>query len=148
MDKVRLNEWVIEIDVEKTREQYQKTWDLCDCLYCLNFYEAMKQRSEIEYSFFNKLGINPSRSVHMSHFDPDSKDNKHFYIGCYHIVGKISEETPAKVIKTAQVINVSDDISVWFTKQLEFVPGNFERPVLQLDFQVHLPWVLEEVDEH
>lgn len=49
---IKINNWILEIDVEETKKQYLKKWDLCDCLYCLNFYEAMKSRSEIELQFF------------------------------------------------------------------------------------------------
>lgn len=58
---IKINNWILEIDVEETKKQYLKKWDLCDCLYCLNFYEAMKSRSEIELQLFYQLGINPSQ---------------------------------------------------------------------------------------
>ncbi|CCP27365.1 protein of unknown function [Tepidanaerobacter acetatoxydans Re1] len=31
-----------------------------------------------------------------------------------------------------------------FTDELDLVPENFPKPVLQLEFEVMLPWLLEE----
>ena len=140
---IKINDWILEIDVEETKKQYLKKWDLCDCLYCLNFYEAMKSRSEIELQFFNRLGINPSQCNHLSHFDPQ-ENGLHFYIGCYHIVGKVSHKTPLEIINSDDAIEISNNLHIGFSNDLEFVPGGFTRPVLQLDFEIEVPWVLAE----
>lgn len=118
-------------------------WALCDCLYCLNFYEAMKSRSEIELQFFNRLGINPSQCNHLSHFDPQ-ENGLYFYIGCYHMVGKVSNKTPLEIINSDGAIEISNNLHIGFSNDLEFVPGGFTRPVLQLDFEIEVPWVLVE----
>ncbi|MFQ6581614.1 hypothetical protein [Priestia megaterium] len=137
------NDWILEIDVEETKTQYLKKGDLCDCLYCLNFYEAMKSRSEIEFQFFNRLGINPSQCNHLSHFDPQ-ENGLHFYIGCYHMVGKESNKTPLNIMNSDGAIEISNNLHIGFSNDLEFVPGGFTRPVLQLDFEIEVPWVLVE----
>lgn len=134
---------ILEIDVEETKKQYSKKWDLCDCLYCLNFYEAMKSRSQIEIQFFYQLGINPSQCNHLSHFDPQ-ENGLHFYIGCYHLVGKVSYQTPLEIINSDDAIKISNNLHIGFSNDLEFVPRGFTRPVLQLDFEIEVPWVLAE----
>ncbi|MED3854183.1 hypothetical protein P4607_22685 [Priestia megaterium] len=140
---IKINDWILEIDVEETKKQDLKKWDLCDCLYCLNFYEAMKSRSEIELQFFNRLGINPSQCNHLSHFDPQ-ENGLYFYIGCYHMVGKVSNKTPLEIINSDGPIEISNNLHIGFSNDLEFVPGGFTRPVLQLDFEIEVPWVLVE----
>ncbi|MCF6795732.1 hypothetical protein [Priestia megaterium] len=140
---IKINDWILEIDVEETKKQYLKKWALCDCLYCLNFYEAMKSRSEIELQFFNRLGINPSQCNHLSHFDPQ-ENGLYFYIGCYHMVGKVSNKTPLEIINSDGAIEISNNLHIGFSNDLEFVPGGFTRPVLQLDFEIEVPWVLVE----
>lgn len=143
---IKINNWILEIDVEETKKQYLKKWDLCDCLYCLNFYEAMKSRSEIELQLFYQLGINPSQCNHLSHFDPQ-ENGLHFYIGCYHLVGKVSLQTPLEIINSDDAIQISNNLHICFSENSEFVPGGFARPVLQLNFEIEVPWVLaEELD--
>ncbi|MFZ7824288.1 MULTISPECIES: hypothetical protein [Priestia] len=140
---IKINNWILEIDVEETQKQYLKKWDLCDCLYCLNFYEAMKSRPKIELQFFYQLGINPSQCNHLSHFDPQ-ENGLHFYIGCYHLVGKVSHQTPLEIINSDDAIEISNNLHIGFSNDLEFVPGGFTRPVLQLNFEIEVPWVLAE----
>ncbi|MED4798133.1 hypothetical protein P9683_24890 [Priestia megaterium] len=140
---IKINDWILEIDVEETKKQYLKKWDWCDCLYCRNCYEDMKSRSEIEIQFFNRLGINPSQCNHLSHFDPQ-ENGLYFYIGCYHMVGKVSNKTPLEIINSDGPIEISNNLHIGFSKDLEFVPGGFTRPVLQLDFEIEVPWVIVE----
>ncbi|MFL0473353.1 hypothetical protein ABEP16_10070 [Priestia aryabhattai] len=139
----KINNLILEIDVEETKKQYLKDWNLCDCLYCLNFYEAMNSRSEIELQFFNQLGINLSQCNHLSHFDPQ-ENGLHFYIGCYHIVGNVSNKTPLEIINLDDAIEISNNLRMGFSNNLEFVPSGFTRSVLQLDFEIEVPWVLAE----
>ncbi|WDW10764.1 hypothetical protein [Priestia aryabhattai] len=138
---IKINNLILEIDVEETKKQYLKDWNLCDCLYCLNFYEAMKSRSEIELQFFNQLGINLSQCNHLSHFDPQ-ENGLHFYISCYHIVGNVSNKTPLEIINSDDAIKISNNLRMGFSNNLEFVPSGFTRSVLQLDFEIEVPWVL------
>lgn len=140
---IKINDWILEIDVEETKKQYLKKWDLCDCLYCLNYYEATKSLPEIELQCFKQLGINPSQCNHLSHFDPAEND-LHFYIGCYHIVGKISHQPPSKITNSDDRIGINNTLHVGFSNNLEFVPERFTKPVLQLNFEIEVPWVLLE----
>lgn len=128
---IKINEWILEIDVEETKKQYLKKWDLCDCLYCLNFYEAMKSRSEIELQFFNRLGINPSQCNHLSHFDPQ-ENGLHFYIGCYHMVGEVSNKTPLEIINSEGAIEINNNLHISFSNDLEFVPADLPDPYFNL----------------
>lgn len=94
-------------------------------------------------SAFYQLGINPSQCNHLSHFDPQ-ENGLHFYIGCYHLVGKVSLQTPLEIINSDDAIQISNNLHIGFSKNLEFVPGGFARPVLQLNFEIEVPWVLAE----
>ena len=103
----------------------------------------MKSCSEIELQFFYQLGINPSQCNHLSYFNPQ-KNRLHFYIGCYHLVGKVSHQTPLEIINSDDAIKISNNLHIGFSNDLEFVPGGFTRPVLQLNFEIEDPWVLAE----
>jgi hypothetical protein len=139
---IKINNWILEIDIEGTKKQYLNDWDLCGCLYCLNFYQAMESLSEVEFQIFNRLGVNPSKCNHVSHFEPE-ENGLHLYIGCYHIVGIISPECITEAIGTDEVIEISNTLKISFSNDLEFVPDGFTNPVLQLDFEIEVPWVIQ-----
>lgn len=134
---MKINNWILEVNTEETKKQYLKEWDLCDCLYCHNFYQATKSLAEAELQFFKQFGINPSKCNHISHFD-SQENGLHLYIGCYHIVGKVSAET----ITIDGAIKIGNSLTACFSNDLEFVPDGFTKPVLQIDFELELPWVL------
>ncbi|RAS88252.1 hypothetical protein A3863_14200 [Priestia endophytica] len=139
---IQINRYILEIDIEKTKNQYLNDWDLCGCLYCLNFYQVMESLPEVEFQFFNRLGVNPSKCNHVSHFEP-GENGLHLYIGCYHIVGIISPECITEAIGTDEVIEVSNTLKISFSNDLEFVLDRFTNPVLQLDFEIEVPWVIQ-----
>lgn len=143
--EVNIHDWIIEIDVEETKKQYLKKWDLCDCLDCLNFYKAVNTLPQDVLNLFTLLGVKPSITNHLSEFGPNTK-GLHHYMGCYHIVGSLlkSPENSLRSLNNDDVIVLSENVIVYFSKELDFVPGFFPKPVLQLDFEMHIPWVLEE----
>lgn len=145
MKELKIHNWILEVDVKNTYEQYKnKEWDLCDCTYCLNFFQAMKTTSSKLTDLFNSLGIIPSKCVHLSEFGP-TESGLYLYMGCYHIIGRIKEGKPVDT-SSWDDHNVAeiDNFSFVFSKDLIFVPGSMPSPVVQLDFSVEVPWVIEE----
>lgn len=84
---IKIAKWLIEVNVVKTREFYNKDLEVCDCLYCDNFVEACKNLKPSVIDVFRKLGINPAKPAHLSEF-PSEEDGKRIYIGQYHLVGR------------------------------------------------------------
>ena len=143
----QIGQWNVAIDIAKTSEQYKKRWDLCDCTYCMNFYEAIKTIPANAYKLFTQLGINPSVINHLSHFE-ENEEKLHHYIGCYPLVGSFSRlDKKSRQTEDEESFTVNKQLSIWFTNDLEFVPGFFPRPVIQLEFEIYLPWVLDEPAE-
>lgn len=142
--KVEVHNWIIDVDVDATKKQYNNNWILCQCLDCLNFYEVMKSSSNLELKFLNSLGITPSKCVHLSEFGPNEK-GLHLYSGCYHIVGRIIEGIPVNT-NSWNDINVSKigHFTFVLSNDLHFVPNGFASPTLQIDFDIEIPWVLKE----
>ncbi len=60
------------------------------------------------------------------------------------MVGKVSNKTPLNIMNSDGAIEISNNLHIGFSNDLEFVPGGFTRPVLQLDFEIEVPWVLVE----
>jgi len=144
LKQIRIANWLLEVDIDKTREFYNKGINVCSCLDCNNFVEACKHLDTSVANLFNELGINPAMPAHLSEF-PTEETMTRLYIGNYHLVGKVLEgelstlsnwnETNTTEIKNF-IFGFSDD--------LEFVPGDFPNPVLQLDFEADIPWVIDE----
>jgi len=60
------------------------------------------------------------------------------------MVGEVSNKTPLEIINSEGAIEINNNLHISFSNDLEFVPGGFTRPVLQLDFEMEVPWVLVE----
>lgn len=91
MKQIKIKEWVLEIDVERTRKFYQdyhQITDDCECLYCKNFVAAVEKLPVEVIEFFDRLGIDPSKEGEVSEYC-ENADGTHLY-GCfYHIVGRL-----------------------------------------------------------
>lgn len=139
--------WLLEVDVDKTKEFYSKDIAWCDCLYCENFMEASKHINPPIMEVFTALGINPSKPSHLSEFGT-IEDELRLYIGSYHIVGRLVEgehcrDSDWNDSNTASIEN----FTFGFKEELTFVHDELLRPVLQLDFEARIPWGLNEKPE-
>ncbi|GKU80957.1 hypothetical protein [Niallia sp. NCCP-28] len=146
LKQVKIGNWLLEVDREKTKEFYDKdVIDVCDCLYCNNFVEAIKHLDISVATFFRELGINPSMPAHSSDF-PATEDGKWQYIGQYHLVGRVLEGKLCTMCDWDETNNfqIIKDFDVCFSEELEFVTEDFPIPVLQMNFDAHIPWVLHE----
>ncbi|MHA6252528.1 hypothetical protein [Oceanobacillus sp. CAU 1775] len=144
LQQIKLANWLLEVDVEKTREFYDKGIDVCDCLDCKNYVEACKQLDASLTFLFNELGINPSMPAHLSQFPTEEQMTK-LYIGNYHLVGNLlaGEWSTSSDWNESNTIK-RENFTFGFSRELEFVPEDYPRPVLQLDFEAAIPWVLAE----
>ncbi len=57
LQQIRIANWLLEVDIDKTREFYNKGIEVCSCLYCNNFLEACKHLDTSVANLFSKLGI-------------------------------------------------------------------------------------------
>lgn len=144
LQPIKIANWLLEVDGDKTREFYNKGIEGCSCLYCNNFVEACKYLDASVVNVFNKLGIHPDMPTHLSDY-PAMEDGMRVYMGSYHLIGKVLEGKLCTMsdwndTNTIQIKN----FTVGFSKDLQFVPKDFPNPVLQLDFEAEIPWVLDE----
>lgn len=144
MKQIRLLNWLIEVDVGKTKEFYEKDLELCHCLYCENYMEAVKYVAPSIIEVFTTLGINPSKPSHLSEFG-ELEDGLRLYIGSYHLVGRLVEgefctDSEWNDTNTAGVNN----FTFGFKKEVSLVHNELQQPILQLDFEARIPWVLSE----
>ncbi|MBD8069584.1 hypothetical protein [Bacillus sp. PS06] len=146
MKQFQLLNWVVEVDVEKTREFYRNEMEQCDCLYCENYRIACKSIDSSINDVFTSLGIQPAMPSHLSEFG--DTEGLHLYIGHYHIVGHLIEGRYCTDSETDEMnVATIGNFTIWLEKELTFVHDELPRPVLQLAFEVGLPWVLSEKPE-
>ncbi|WHY69617.1 hypothetical protein [Neobacillus sp. SuZ13] len=144
LQQFRIEKWLIEADIDKTREFYSKDIPVCNCLYCKNYVEACKKLRLSVSIVFTKLGINPAKPAHLSEF-PAEEARTRLYLGHYHLVGRVLQgelctDTNFNEKNTIEI----DNFTVGFSDNLEFVPEGFPNHVLQLSFDASIPWVLKE----
>jgi hypothetical protein len=145
MRRIRLSNWIIDIDTEKTKEYYDRLTveEGCTCAYCRNYIKACEAFSKEVLDFYKMLRIDPRKEGEFMEFETDT--DKQLYMGFYHLVGKIVKRPSNKTEKwdDLNIIKV-DNVKFTFTDELDLVPEDFPKPVIQLEFEVMLPWLLEE----
>lgn len=147
LQQIRIGKWLLEADIDKTREFYNKDIVVCDCLYCINYVESCKYLKTTVSDIFNKLGINPTKPAHLSEF-PAEEVGTRIYIGEYHLVGKVLEGKLCTFSNFNEMNTFEkENFTAGFSEDLEFVPEGFPTPVLQLSYVANIPWVLSENPE-
>jgi hypothetical protein len=144
MKRIRLLNWSLEVDVGKTKEFYKEDIEICHCLYCENYMETIKYVDPLIIEVLMMLGINPSKPSHLSEFG-EMENGLRLYIGSYHIVGNLIEgkyctDSEWNETNTAKIGN----FTLGFKKELIFVHDELPLPVLQLDFETQIPWILNQ----
>ena len=153
--KIRFSEFLLDVDVERTRAFYERddvktSSESCPCYGCQNFDKAILQAPEGVIGFLRSLGIDPRKPAEV--FDvmgePEA-DGTIWYNGWYHICGTISE-SPAECIDHDyyKKYNHSPDPSFRFEvlpiAGRDLVHKEFPTPVIQLEINTHLPYLLNE----
>lgn len=148
------NQYIVDIDVDKTRIFYQTAENIrdgCDCSGCRNFEKALPHLQQEVNLVFDKMGIDikKPREVYVNCLNPDGTL---FYAGFYHICGKlISGSSPWKEIDEMSksldenaLFKINKDFKIAFQEQVDLLEENFPLPVIQLEFFANIPWVLNE----
>lgn len=134
---MRIGDWVIEADVEETRRQYEKDIDdMCECLLCENYREAMKTLPREKAQMLEDFGLQPSVCTDINEFGQEG--DLHLYVASYFIVGRIIEG------KKEWDPDRNWYISFEVPRDNHFIPEGFPKPVLRLDCVTLLPWIMEE----
>jgi len=144
---IKFNNWLLEVDLHKTKEFYRKEVELCNCIYCENYIKVCKQLGKPLMDVFATFGINPTKPSHLSEFGAE-EDGLRLYIGSYHFVGKLingvyCSDSNWNAGNTVKVEN----FTFGFSEELQFVHKELEHPVLQLDFEARIPWILNQGPE-
>ena len=145
-------EYKLDIDAARTRRFYETAEDfLCDCAGCRNFRKAVPMVPDAVHAFFRQFGVSIGNPAEMTAYV--SRDgNTTYYGGFYHICGTIlaGKDPWQEVGDGVHQLNAHcargphKDFSVFFTEMCALVEEDFPTPVIQMEVECHLPWVLEE----
>lgn len=146
-------EYKLDIDIDRTRRFYETTDDSlgCDCAGCRNFRKAYPLIPDAVQGFFRQLGVDIGKPAEMTAYN-SFDGNETNYDGFYHICGTIlAGKDPwlqvgerAYQLDEQYALKLTEDYSVFFTEKCALVDKDFPAPVIQLEIQSNIPWVLEE----
>lgn len=158
----QLNDCILDIDVERTRAFYERSdvqtaSEACSCVNCHNFDKAILKASAPVLNFLHSLGIDPRKPAEAYNVTGQlEKSGTIWYNGWYHVCGTVVESP-----ETVQVTVHNDGPNIkrycWEHSYspdpdypFEILPisdnallhKNFPTPVIQLEIDTHLPYVL------
>jgi hypothetical protein len=141
--------WLIEHDPDATRRCFAllPVGTGCGCNQCRNFEAAAGRTFPADFiALADALGVDPSKPADLCHW---CREPSGLYLtgGWFHLVGSIvaGEDLIHEVHGTGrfQFEELVPGLEFGFTTRLALVPPVFAGlPVLQLEFQARVPWVL------
>ncbi|KIL35035.1 hypothetical protein SD71_15335 [Cohnella kolymensis] len=142
--EIRLNDWILEVDFDRTSKFYNDMDDeiQCDCLSCQNYRLYLKKNNGVR-SFFQQLGIDPFKDGDYTSYGVP-ENGRLLYLGVYHIVGVIVSG-PTVITDMWSNVNLTkvEDFNIGFSYELRCVDPDFPEPIIQLEFEANLPWLLD-----
>lgn len=157
----RLSDFVLDVDVERTRAFYERddvktTSEQCVCQGCQNYDGAILTASATVLDFLRSMGIDPRKPAEVYDVMGSQLDEngKVWYNGWYHICGVIlHNESRLEPMTGAEGVahwnnghthTPDPDFSfkVSFEEQAFVIHEAFPTPILQMELDAHLPWVL------
>ncbi|MBQ7380247.1 MAG: hypothetical protein IJW70_11295 [Clostridia bacterium] len=153
-----LADFIIDVDVERTRAFYERsdvptTSEGCTCSGCQNFDKAILTVPNTVTDFLHSLGIDPRKPVEV--FDVTGEreaDGTIWYNGWYHVCGEVVrwpnfERTENRISISAKDCYQPDRafrFEVIAVPMTDLAHKQMPTPIIELDFDTHLPYVLQE----
>ncbi len=152
----RFGNYTLDVDVDRTRafyarEDVETTSEKCTCQGCQNYDKAILAASDTVADFLRSLGIDPRKPAEVFDVMGGLDENGQvLYNGFYHICGTRLEGEDAWVHTSESSMHldgdrmyaVDDSFKVSFEERVLLLHEEFPAPVLQLEIDTHLPWVL------
>lgn len=142
----------LDIDAAQTAGFYSHAEGIgCDCDGCRNFGRAVQFLPPPVREFLRQFGIDPQKPAEVYVNYAPSQDTVS-YGGFYHACGTILRGTDPWIqidknhfrLDQQYRIDLCDDFSVFITDQIDLPEDDFPAPVLQIEIEFILPWVLKE----
>ena len=143
--------WLLDYDFESTRQCFAllPTGSGCDCNQCRNFDAAVERALPLAFrELTDALGVDPTKPAELCHY---CREPSGVYLtgGWFHFVGQIlsGEDVIHSTggTGTFRFEELAPEFEFGFTTRLALVGEVFAGfRVVQLEFQIRLPWVLAE----
>ena len=148
----------LDIDVERTRAFYDTGKAICTpcaCPGCRNFAKARGFFPEEVREFFHRLGVDPENPAEVTAFNSND-GNMTLYNAFYHLCGTMLscgnswiEDSPGCFqLELKDVHKLSDNFTIYFAEGCGLVHDDFPRPVVQMEMEFEIPWLLEEANPY
>ena len=148
-----IQRWQLEHDPEATRQAFVQlpVGCGCDCQECRNFFAAIDRAFPAEFRrIAQQLGIEVTKPAELAH---NGREDAGVLIvgGWFHFVGRIIAGADAMREDSEgtghfYLEHLTPDFSLGFSSHLALVAEPFRsQPVVQLEFETRVPWVLPEV---
>jgi len=144
-------DWEFEVDKQTTENTYRTVEygaaRACGCNYCQNYLlqQEFIYPSEV-INFFETVGIDYHKDSDASEFG-EIENRMHIYITIFHFVGKIVSGKSSAVPLPGggcqlALTPINDTARIGFHagRSLAFFPKDI--PLVQVEFEAHLPWLL------
>ncbi|MFJ7668194.1 hypothetical protein ACIQXI_13930 [Lysinibacillus sp. NPDC097195] len=89
MGEVRIDDWLLNIELQQMQELYDSQTMLCDCLFCENFRQASLLLEDEVMHFCQVLGLNLHKPSQLNAFPVEG--GQVMYSGHYKVCGEILE---------------------------------------------------------
>ena len=147
------DKFVVDIDVEKTRQIYKELPFItqgCDCDGYQNFEKAANDLPEAARTFFDALGVDLKKIVEC-YVNCKNEDGTLLYGGFCHVCGTLIQGKSAwvNISETHSYYNseiayrLNDNFCISFQEECLMVEEQFEAPMLQIEFEANIPWMLD-----
>ena len=136
--------YIIDVDVEKTREFYRYYTYGCTCDGCKNFRKYAEICPDALKKWFEMLGLEIGKPSEVFYINEED-ENKLFYGGWWHLCGKvINTDRHTEILEngTKAIVSegyyVTENFNVSFHNECNCVPWNFPKPCIQIDISARL----------
>ena len=150
--------YTLDIDVERTRAFYARpdieiTSEKCSCAGCQNYDKAILEAPAAVLSFFESLGIDPRKPAEVFDVMGGLDENgKVYYNGFYHVCGTrlqgenawVATANGGQHLDMNRMYVIDSSFKVSFEESVLMLHKEFPTPVLQIEIDAHLSWVLPE----
>ena len=150
--------YILDIDVNKTREFYGQAkalTDRCDCQGCKNYAAWAEGLSPETKDRLETVGLSleKAQEVYVKCRFPDGTLS---YGGWYHLCGRILQgpdpwvrvDDRSRYLARECFVYMGEDYRVTFTEDISLLDEEFPMPVIQMEIEAKLPFTLPEDCEY
>ena len=151
MERIAINGWVLECDPDATRRALAAepagAPEVCGCLHCRNFAAAREAAYGPELrALLGQLGVPVDREAEVYDCGPAERAGYRLTGGWFHFVGRVVRDPLLDVEPAGRPFAaLGPGVRVSFAPGGALLPdGLIGHPVVQLEFEGEVPWVLPE----